>query len=388
MLLVIIFALCSTGSSSITDTFSKNGLQYEKIGKAKLIDGSRTCNSRKFSILTYTNALTMSEASASNTDFVILRAQLQQTFHNICSSFNLTTEHAPAQYEPSILNAQPLGYLDRFHLKWNVKKFANDLITFLLYNKISSPFHALIDEEWLDDDIDMEEFVEKTLVFPTRCESTHMVVVAKLCSDFEETALEGDLYAIAHTGQMMEKSNAFVFYDVPEYVLVNGDDVTAVEFESCRVVNGSSFVCTEKDESRCDVSMMKSCDIYVEPISADFSFTRPFGTGMIIATNQRELTIAGSAVYADSPIFSYHISQKIEKDEDGREQLVQSAIDTPISSQVSFPELCHSAEEAVRTRTKAIRLYHVNRKGVPMLCNQHGKASVWEDVRDFFLHLI
>ncbi|ETN72502.1 hypothetical protein NECAME_18810, partial [Necator americanus] len=84
----------------------------------------------------------------------------------------------------------------------------------------------------------------------------------------------------------------------------------------------------------------------------------------------QELTIAGSAVYAASPIFSYHISQKIEKDEDGREQLVQSAIDTPISSQVSFPELCHSAEEAVRTGTKAIRLYHVNRKGVPMLCNQ------------------
>lgn len=88
--------------------------------------------------------------------------------------------------------------------------------------------------------------------------------------------------------------------------------------------------------------------------------------------------------------------------------------------QASFPELCDSAEEIVRSVKKAIRLHRVNRKGIAMLSNQvsyllnllivhlwgsdivagysefalnfayfqPGKTSVWDDVREFFLHLI
>ncbi|RCN47061.1 hypothetical protein ANCCAN_06892 [Ancylostoma caninum] len=386
MLLLLIFALCSLGAPSITDIFDKNGLQYEKIGRARLIDGRERCKSRRFSMLPYVNALTMNEA-ASDTDFLILKAHLQQMFDDVCHSFNLTAEIAPAPQESSIINAGPSGLMERFQLRWNVQKFGNDLRTFFLYNKISSPFYDLIGKEWFDDDSDIEDFVDTAAVFPQRCESAPMAVVATVCSDIE-SAREGDLYAIVHAGQLMEKSKVFVLYDVPEYVLVSGEDVVPVEFESCEALNGTIFVCTERGRCKCDVSTMESCEIYAENAATDFTFIRQYGTGILVATNLPEVRIGNSTVPAVSPVFKAHISYNIEKDEDGHPQLRYSAETTPVITQASFPELCRSAEESVHSATEAIRLYRVNRKGIPMLSNQPGKSSVWEDVRDFFFHLM
>ncbi|EYB89713.1 hypothetical protein Y032_0228g2857 [Ancylostoma ceylanicum] len=386
MLLQLIFVLCSLGASSITDTFDKNGLQYEKIGKARLIDGREKCKSRRFSMLPYVNALTMSEG-ATDTDFLILKTHLQQMFDDVCRSFNLTGEVAPPPNEASILNAGPSGFMERFRMRWDVQKFGNDLRAFLLYNQISSPFYGLIGKEWFDEDSDIGDFVDTAVMFPQRCESASMAVVATVCTDIE-SAQEGDLYAIVHAGQLMEKSKVFVLYDVPEYVLVTGDSAVPVEFESCEALNGSSFVCLERGGCKCDVSTMESCEIYAENAATDFTFIRRYGTGTLVATNLPEVKIGNITVAAVSPVFKYRLSYNIEKDEDGRPQLRYSTETTPVITQASFPELSHNAEESVHKATEAIRLYRVHRKGIAMLSDRPGKASMWEDVRDFFLHLM
>lgn len=102
---------------------------------------------------------------------------------------------------------------------------------------------------------------------------------------------------------------------------------------------------------------MESCDIYAEHAAAGFSSIRQYGTGTIVATNLpvgrfsacihfegrandraqlQVVKIGSSTVHAISPVFNYHISYDVERDEGGRPQLRQSAKTTPVTIQVPY----------------------------------------------------
>lgn len=51
------------------------------------------------------------------------------------------------------------------------------------------------------------------------------------------------LVQIAHSGQFMPENEAYVFYDVPEYVVQidDQDEIVPVEFDSCKVVVGAAW---------------------------------------------------------------------------------------------------------------------------------------------------
>ncbi|PIO67589.1 hypothetical protein TELCIR_10653 [Teladorsagia circumcincta] len=241
---------------------------------------------------------------------------------------------------------------------------------------------------WFDDDV--SEFAAASIVFPKSCYVPDMTVSVLLCSNFESAAQQGILYAIAHAGQFMPENEAFVFYEVPEYVVVieEEDDIIPVEFDSCHVMNGSYFLCMERAHGECDINTMDSCDIFAQSTASNFTFIRTFGDGRIVATNQPEVNITGSIVKAPSPIFTYRTSYEMEESEDDESKLVPYSKTVSVENEVSFPSMSHGANDAVHATHHAIRLYRLNRKGIPLLSNQPGKASVWEDVRDFFIHLI
>ncbi|VDK61946.1 unnamed protein product [Cylicostephanus goldi] len=176
----------------------------------------------------------MSE-EAEEADLVMLKAHMRRVFEDTCHEFNLTDEFT-SSHSDSTLKAKPSKYVNEYGLKFNTKKFENDLVALFLHNKLNAPFF----------------------------------------SAFEK---------IAHTGQLMKKSNAFVLYEVPEYVLINGDEIFPVNFDSCKAMNGTYFLCMEKIRTYCDITTITSCDLYAMPTDKDFYFTRSYGSGMIVATN-------------------------------------------------------------------------------------------------------
>ncbi|KHJ97853.1 hypothetical protein OESDEN_02170 [Oesophagostomum dentatum] len=369
MFVIVFLALCSGVTSSVSDVFTRNGLQFEKIGRTKLIDGSRACNSRRISLLPYVDTLTLNE-EADEVDFLILKARLQQTFSDTCQTFNLTIDNSTLAYESSVTSGRPSRYLDRFRLEWNVRKYRLDLTTLLTHSKFHAPFYPAIEEDWLNEEIDSEEFAVSTIIVPERCEVAEMALVARLCADFQETAKNGDLYAIVHAGEMVENSKVFVYYEVPEYVLVVGKDAIPVEFGSCEAVNGSFFLCTERARSSCDVTTMASCEIYARSTPANFSFSRRFGSGTIVATNLPEMYVDGSHISVNSPVFTYRISQHIEKDSADLPVVVEFLTTAPAVVEESFPKLTREAEEAVHSSAGALQLHRTSRKGVHVLSNQ------------------
>ncbi|KAK6037390.1 hypothetical protein COOONC_25106 [Cooperia oncophora] len=232
-----------------------------------------------------------------------------------------------------------------------------------------------------------------------------MAIDVLLCSNFESSAQQGVLYAIVHAGQFMPENEAFVFYEVPEYVVVieEEDEIIPVEFESCHIMNGSYFMCMERAHGECDINTMDSCDIFAQSTATNFTFIRSFGTGRIVATNQPEVNITGSMVKAPSNIFTHHTSYELEETEDDESKLVSYSKTTAVENEVSFPSMSHAARDAVHANHHATRLYRLTAEGIPVcatrlrfiafhklveLVAEPGKASVWDDVRDFFLHLI
>lgn len=324
---------------------------------------------------TYINA--MAEDEDSDVDGLILKTQLRNTFANVCRTFNLSSGTTlPSE---AVLNfTAASGYLEQHRIRWSVQKFESELRSLFLFNKINP--------KWVNDVVDI---ATAAINFPMRCDTANLTVDILLCSDSEGTAQQGTLYAIAHSGQFMPENEAYVFYDVPEYVVQidDQDEIVPVEFDSCKVVNGSSFVCMERARCDCDITTMNACDIYAQSTAKDFTFARHYGTGMIIATNMPEVNVTGSTVKVASPIFTRHTSYELET-EDGEPSLVAYTKIAPVENEVSFPGMAHAARDDVRSAKEAVRLYRVTRKGVPLLTNQPGKASVWDDVRDFFLHLV
>ncbi|VDM68412.1 unnamed protein product, partial [Strongylus vulgaris] len=297
------------------------------------MDEDKMCKWQNVSLASYANALTMNE-DAEEVDLVMLKAYLQRAFNEICREFNLTNESTSSQSELAIINARPSKYLNGIRLKWNVRKFRNDLTNLFLYNKIDVPFYSTFEKELFDDEVDIDEFAQTTAVFPKRCEAEDMIVEAQYCPIYDKSTMEGDVYAISHTGQMMEKSKVFLLYDVPNYVLVNGEDVIPIEFDSCKAMNGTSFLCTEKAKSHCDVTAINSCNIYAESTASNFYRARSYGNAVIVATNLPEVKIDGVAINVVSPVFTYHTSQYIEKDEDDQPLIMQSSRTSPATMKV------------------------------------------------------
>ncbi|VDP09389.1 unnamed protein product [Heligmosomoides polygyrus] len=328
MTLALLYSTCSANE----ERFKEKGIQYEEFGRARLMLDSESCRSRRLPMSTYINA--MAEDEDSDVDGLILKTQLRNTFANVCRTFNLSSGTTlPSE---AVLNfTAASGYLEQHRIRWSVQKFESELRSLFLFNKINPVFVQLIDQKWVNDVVDI---ATAAINFPMRCDTANLTVDILLCSDSEGTAQQGTLYAIAHSGQFMPENEAYVFYDVPEYVVQidDQDEIVPVEFDSCKVV---------------------------------------------------EVNVTGSTVKVASPIFTRHTSYELET-EDGEPSLVAYTKIAPVENEVSFPGMAHAARDDVRSAKEAVRLYRVTRKGVPLLTNQPGKASVWDDVRDFFLHLV
>ncbi|VDO21901.1 unnamed protein product [Haemonchus placei] len=378
MLAVLVCAVLSSGYATIVEDFKDKGIQYEEFGRARLMLERERCFPRRFALTKYVNSLVEDEVS--DVDGLILRTKLQNTFATVCNNFNLSTvaPHVPDGTESF---QQASGYLERFRLIWTTRKFDNDLRTLILHNKINPAFFSLIDEQWYDDDLEVSEFAAAAIVFPKSCNIAELTISVLLCSNFEDSAQQGVLYAIAHAGQFMPENKAFVFYEVPEYVVV-------VEEEGEIIPNGSFFLCMERAHGECDINTMDSCDIFALSTASNFTFVRTLGTGKIVATNQPEVNVNGTMVKASSPIFIHHFSCEMEETEDDDTRLVTYSKVVPVENEISFPGMSLSAKDAVHASHLAVRLYRLTRKGIPLLSDQPGKASVWDDVRDFFFHLI
>ncbi|CAJ0606943.1 unnamed protein product [Cylicocyclus nassatus] len=385
MSLLLFIALLSTTSSTIINIFEESGLQYEKIGKAKLIDASRVCLSHNVSLTPYVDALAMGE-EAEEADMVMLKAHMRRVFEDTCHEFNLTDEFTSSQSDIN-LKVKPSKYLNDYGLKFNIKKFQNDLLALFLHNKINAPFFDAFEKGLMKDEVGIE-FAKSAVFLPRRCDISTMTIEAQYCSWEDKSVLESEIYAIAHTGQMMEKSKAFVLYEVPDYVLIKGDEIFPVNFDSCKAMDGTYFLCMEKIRTYCDITTITSCDLYAMPTDKDFYFTRSYGSGMIVATNLSEVNIDGTMVKAVSPVFTYHTSQYVEKDADDQPLILQTTKTSPAMLKAPLPELTQEAEKAVRSAKQPIRLYRITRKGIDMLNDKPSKASVWDDVRDFFMHLV
>ncbi|VDL80993.1 unnamed protein product [Nippostrongylus brasiliensis] len=270
-------------------------------------------------------------------------------------------------------------------------KYRHDLEELFLFSRISPSFYQLIDQKWVEEDTEVAEFAASAAAFPKKCNVAEFTIDMLMCENFDEATAQGTLYAVAHAGQFMRENDAFVFYDVPEYVVAidDQDEIVPVEFLSCYVVvrNGSSFVCMERTRSECDITTMESCDIFAISTANDFQFIRHYGTGVIVATNKHEVNITGTMMEAPTPIFTLHTTFEIENDGD-EQSLVTYAKKSPVENEVSFPGMSAAARDAVQTSKEAIRMYRITRKGIPILSVQPGKASVWDDFMGFFLHLV
>ncbi|KAK5971499.1 hypothetical protein GCK32_007307 [Trichostrongylus colubriformis] len=379
MVAILFFFFLSSVSASSVESFRDKGLQYEEFGKARLMLEREQCSPRKLDMSKYVDALVEDEVSY--VDGLILRAKLQSVFADACHSFNLSTggpssteatENNIQKEQSSLKHFRASGYLDRYRLLWTAQKFDNDLRSLFLYNKINPAFFSIVDQKWFDKDSDLSEAAAAAIAFPTACNIEGLSITALICSKYEASAPQGVLYAIVHAGQFMPGNHAFVHYEVPEYVIVNEDEdeITPVEFDSCRVTNGSAFLCMERAHGECDITTMDSCDIFAMSTATNFTLIRTYGTGQIVATNQQEVNITGTMVKAASPIFTHHISYEMEETEDDESRLISYSKTVAVENEVSFPSMSHSANDAVHAANKAIRLYRLTRKGIPLLSNQ------------------
>ncbi|VDL76303.1 unnamed protein product [Nippostrongylus brasiliensis] len=352
-MLSVILLLALGQCAATVERFKEKGIQYEEFGRARLLLERGRCKLRRFAMSTYINSVAENEDS--DVDGLILKTAMRTTFVNVCRSHNISTGVPAATDE--VIAAEKLRPL----------------------------------QKWVEEDTEVAEFAAAAAAFPRQCNVAEMTIDMLMCENFDEATAQGTLYAVAHAGQFMRENDAFVFYDVPEYVVAidDQDEIVPVEFLSCYVVvrNGSSFVCMERTRSECDITTMESCDIFAISTANDFQFIRHYGTGVIVATNKHEVNITGTMMEAPTPIFTLHTTFEIENDGD-EQSLVTYAKKSPVENEVSFPGMSAAARDAVQTSKEAIRMYRITRKGIPILSVQPGKASVWDDFMGFFLHLV
>lgn len=384
MIILIIFSLLSVGFASIADKFENNGILYKELGRAKLMFDSKICLPQRFDMDRYINNTAANESSDVYAQ-TIWKTTFYNAFAEICSSFNLSDG---SSISDTALSNEVRDYLVRIGLNRKLQKFHHDLRAFFLYNRIPLAFFDLVDKKWLADGEDLSEFLEKVVAFPVKCDLEWGVVYLLLCPSFDEFAQDGTLYAIAHAGQFMAEGQIYVSQEVPEYVVMDGNGrLVPIDINDCKVMHTSIYVCMSRAVSSCDVTTMTGCEIVAQRTTDGFMAIKSFDTDNIVATNLPEINLTGTTVNVPTPIFIHHTLYRLEVDGDERRYIPYSKV-TPVKIKESFPSLSYSATKAVLSTKETIRLYNITRKGIPMLSNQSGKGSVWENVKDFFLHLI
>ncbi|CAI4231755.1 unnamed protein product [Auanema sp. JU1783] len=382
----LLFLLFPLVAATPLEHFRQNGIVYDLYGQGRLIQGDEQCRPWTMNIFAYVDMFNTKEMTEYGR--AILKRRLFESFAKICQTFQIETDVTQLSEMTPSDEQLSLRFMDRFELAWNVLKFERDLKSLFLEHKINTPFLFLVNEPELRlfQLPSKEEFAQMTTIFPNMCNLTELSLETKVCTKVNNPSMSGNIYAIAHSGMFVNHEEAYVYYDVPKYVIIDKDRVAAVDVSKCKVIFGTYIYCFTTIPTKCNTTSLDGCQLMGVKSNMDaFYLARQFGTGQIVATKMKEADVLGNGTMINVPSNQFSLRLSYRSSVEGH--VIDEVRMMPVQNEnpatpFILGETLHVLGE------KPIALYKVVRKGQVYFSHKMPRPTVWDGVRDFFLHLV